>query len=627
MDTQIITSQIHQLHHTKTESKPIPIDKGQRALSLSQELGDSFLTTKSHIKLAFAFIFRGKTKDAVYHLNQADKNSQIANGDFDDPPSLCCYYSCFGTYCCHLSRYWEAKGHYERVLEIANQIDASEWQRNALVNLGYVHAELGDWKQAIEFLRESIIHPYENLRQTLAAYNYLANIFEFQKQWDAAYPYRLMVAEQFPKNEPIFLATFFRRLAYTQTRLLKIDEAKASIETARGILEDFDNVDWPLARLDLVEGYWHLAQNNFECVEKFYQRGIRRVDPSENVQTFTEFKILNARKLFEQGDFKGCIDCLAELDESKMRLRMKRTVYKYQAEACEKLGRWQDAYIKVGQLQKTESVEQADLHVLYRLNEESYRLDLSRETNSLLKAHNAELEGLHHEKDEMFRIVAHDLKNPITALKTSLYLMKVKRRFFSEEKLDRRITACMGAVDRLDAIVSQLTAVGELESHLLNARTEPCPVFPELERLVLQHTEQAQAKKQQIVLHNSSLPSALIHHQCFDQIMSNLLSNAIKYSPPQTTIQVNLQEESGKVRIEVQDEGLGLSDDDKANLFKKYTRLSARPTGDESSLGLGLYITKRLVNGMNGSISASSPGKNMGSTFTVYLETCDQLSA
>jgi signal transduction histidine kinase len=94
------------------------------------------------------------------------------------------------------------------------------------------------------------------------------------------------------------------------------------------------------------------------------------------------------------------------------------------------------------------------------------------------------------------------------------------------------------------------------------------------------------------------------------QVMENLLSNAVKYSPPGKPIHVRLRKLPDSVRFEVQDEGPGLSAEDQKQLFGKFARLSAKPTGGESATGLGLSIVKRMVEGMSGKVwCESEPGK------------------
>jgi signal transduction histidine kinase len=101
----------------------------------------------------------------------------------------------------------------------------------------------------------------------------------------------------------------------------------------------------------------------------------------------------------------------------------------------------------------------------------------------------------------------------------------------------------------------------------------------------------------------------------------------LKFSPPEKSITISLHQLNNAVRLEVKDQGPGLTDKDKSKLFGRFTRLSAQPTGDETSTGLGLSITKKLVEMMGGSISCESEfGK--GATFFFELPTTEsQVSA
>jgi signal transduction histidine kinase len=100
--------------------------------------------------------------------------------------------------------------------------------------------------------------------------------------------------------------------------------------------------------------------------------------------------------------------------------------------------------------------------------------------------------------------------------------------------------------------------------------------------------------------------------------LSNIISNAVKYSPHGKNVYVRMKASNEEIRIEVQDEGPGISADDMKKLFGKFARLSARPTGGEHSTGLGLSIVKKMVEAMNGKVWCESEvGK--GATFIVDL--------
>jgi signal transduction histidine kinase len=102
------------------------------------------------------------------------------------------------------------------------------------------------------------------------------------------------------------------------------------------------------------------------------------------------------------------------------------------------------------------------------------------------------------------------------------------------------------------------------------------------------------------------------------RIFDNLLSNAIKFSPPEKSVKVAIHSFNESIKIIIKDEGPGFSDADKQLMFQKFKKLSARPTGGESSNGLGLAIVKTLVDRLNGTISLEST-LGAGAEFTVTL--------
>ena len=104
------------------------------------------------------------------------------------------------------------------------------------------------------------------------------------------------------------------------------------------------------------------------------------------------------------------------------------------------------------------------------------------------------------------------------------------------------------------------------------------------------------------------------------------MSNAVKYSPPGSSVRVESSESGGVWRVAVFDEGPGVSEQDRARLFQDFVRLSARPTGGESSTGLGLAIARRIVEAHGGAIGISSNAP-CGSVFWFEIPLLDTAAA
>jgi two-component system sensor histidine kinase/response regulator len=107
-------------------------------------------------------------------------------------------------------------------------------------------------------------------------------------------------------------------------------------------------------------------------------------------------------------------------------------------------------------------------------------------------------------------------------------------------------------------------------------------------------------------------PSAL------DQVLDNLLSNALKFSPPRRHIRVSVRAGLACAECRIQDEGPGFTEEDTTRMFRRYGRLSARPTGGEPSTGLGLSIVRKLVRAMRGDLICESVA-GQGAAFIVRL--------
>jgi two-component system sensor histidine kinase/response regulator len=103
-----------------------------------------------------------------------------------------------------------------------------------------------------------------------------------------------------------------------------------------------------------------------------------------------------------------------------------------------------------------------------------------------------------------------------------------------------------------------------------------------------------------------------------DQVLDNLISNALKFSPPGKRIFISVRPAGNRAECVVRDEGPGFTAEDKEKMFRRYGRLSARPTGGEPSTGLGLSIVRKLVQAMDGELLCeSNPGQ--GAAFTICL--------
>lgn len=232
-----------------------------------------------------------------------------------------------------------------------------------------------------------------------------------------------------------------------------------------------------------------------------------------------------------------------------------------------------------------------------------------------LAASNEHLVNLNNEKNELMGIAAHDLRNPLTVILGNADLMATIRDPGTLNKLSQNTKA---VAIRMRDLVTNLLDVNAIEQGKFVVKKENCDIRSLIEQSLEQN--QLAATKKQIVFRVGISEGlwANADRAAVLQILDNLISNALKYSPPNTTVHVHALPEKEAIIINVRDEGPGISESDQRKLFQKFTRLTARPTGGESSTGLGLAIVKKLAEAMAGSIQCLST-LGSGSSFVLRL--------
>ena len=224
-------------------------------------------------------------------------------------------------------------------------------------------------------------------------------------------------------------------------------------------------------------------------------------------------------------------------------------------------------------------------------------------------------------KNEILGTVAHDLKNPLgVILGRTEMLTELIAAGSAKEGVATQIDHIRDATKRLTAMVDHLISDAMADAFDITIRREPVDLSALVSDVAEANRPSAVNKQQQITV---SAPGHSDLTMCdadrIREAIDNLVSNAIKYSPIGGKIDILINGGTEHVRVSVSDEGAGLSPEDLDRLFGRFQRLSAKPTGGESSTGLGLSIVKRIVDMHGGEVTADSAGPGQGATFTIML--------
>lgn len=221
-------------------------------------------------------------------------------------------------------------------------------------------------------------------------------------------------------------------------------------------------------------------------------------------------------------------------------------------------------------------------------------------------------------KTEMLGIAAHDLRNPLSSIIGFADLIRLERGTVDDAR--RYAGIIVAAAERTLKLVSDLLDAAVLDAGEIRLQPVPCDLSAVLTDAIARVRARAGSKQQSIEFRPASGALVLADVARLEQVFDNLLSNAVKFSPLKGVIEVWVEVDAAQVRAAIRDYGPGLSQDDRRQLFRRFQRLSARPTGGESSTGLGLAIVKDLVELHGGTVRAESEGPGCGATFYVELK-------
>lgn len=240
----------------------------------------------------------------------------------------------------------------------------------------------------------------------------------------------------------------------------------------------------------------------------------------------------------------------------------------------------------------------------------------------------AELERTNEFKNQMLGMAAHDLRNPLTViLNFSEFLMEDYEEGELNEDQFELVKEIRNSSEYMLQIVEELLDISAIESGSISLEKEKVDLNELIEHAVTLNRPNAEKKNIRLEMEPcEEICSAEIDPHKFQQVLNNLISNAIKYSHPESTASVGIKKDSpdsgksGAFTIYVSDEGQGIPEEDRNKLFRPFAKINVESTAGERSIGLGLAISKRIVEAHGGTIDVETE-VGEGSTFYVRLPT------
>lgn len=234
---------------------------------------------------------------------------------------------------------------------------------------------------------------------------------------------------------------------------------------------------------------------------------------------------------------------------------------------------------------------------------------------------NAKLHNLDKLKDDFVSVASHELRTPMTAIRSYVWMALHKSDIPISQKLERYLYRTLISTERLINLVNDMLNVSRIESGHIEITPRSFDIVALVKDIMEEVKIKADEKKLQILVLEHKLPQVFADADKVHEILLNLVGNSLKFTYPGGNITVDFFTDGKVVEVSVRDSGSGISKEDLGRLFQKFGRLDSSYVSISTSggTGLGLYISKSLVDLMHGRIWATSDGVDKGSTFSFSL--------
>ncbi len=228
------------------------------------------------------------------------------------------------------------------------------------------------------------------------------------------------------------------------------------------------------------------------------------------------------------------------------------------------------------------------------------------------------VEDLSRLKDEFLSIASHELRTPVTSIKGYTQLAKTLIRENDLETSEEYLSIALDQIDRMSRLILELLDVSRIETGRLEIRREPIPWQTFVREVVQRHHTAGGERKFHLNIDATVVSTVTGDRDRLEQVLGNLIENSVKYSPEGSDVSVNVDARADQVVTSVSDRGIGIPADELGQVFERFHRGRQVSSTNYGGLGLGLYITKQIVERHSGSIWVESK-EGSGTTFSFSL--------
>lgn len=240
-----------------------------------------------------------------------------------------------------------------------------------------------------------------------------------------------------------------------------------------------------------------------------------------------------------------------------------------------------------------------------------------------VKSANVKLQALDKLKDEFVSMASHELRTPMTAIKSYLWMLLAGKAGVLSEKQHFYLDRAYSSTDRLLKLVNDMLNISRIESGRMTLDLQRVQIDVLAQDVILELMPRAEELGLKLQIQKlQDIPEVMVDPDKFKEVFTNLIGNSMKFTQSGGSITISFRVLDRTIEIGVTDTGSGIASEDLPKLFQKFSLLPGSYTASKTTTpgsGLGLYICKSIIELHHGSVQVTSPGVGKGTTFTIML--------
>jgi signal transduction histidine kinase len=492
-------------------------------------------------------------------------------------------------------KYDQAIDYHKRSIVLCRQVNDSLMEHRNLFNLGITFNAMGAYDSALVYAQKAISYcqNMKNTEEELRVYNLLGEIYYNLGEYRTSFNAHLKVLQHTPYDnnwEKCYALTGIARAAH---QLGYPDEALKYALQSRNLATEI-NALYDLKTISKILSDIYLEKKDYQRAYLYYVDYKAYSDSLFDQEKEREMNYLHfLQKEIENKELQY------SFAQKQKELENKNLINIY--------------YFTGGLLFLLLAI------LLWRNLTLKNRMNVGLTAkNNIIARKNQELEQVNATKDRFFHMVAHDLKSPLSAMISFTDILQQNLDQFSEQEIRSFLNSLYQSSSQGFRLLENLLDWARLQSGAIEYSPDDLKILPLIEDTLL--LLEPNAKEKQIAIETDFQQdlSASIDRNMFLTVLRNLVSNAIKFSGSGKRITIKAEKDNQALRIQVLDQGKGMSKEEVSRLFKIESHFTTPGTNNEQGTGIGLILCYDLTRKMGGELLVDST-LGVGSTFTMVL--------